>query len=124
MNIINEIFSVIHSIIKSNIIIAIIVFISYLIEINSNWVLLVKRFKMKKNKKQTQIASKAHAGFYSEFILMVFIYDLYKGNFEFTFLTVFVWLIIVIFLTILLYKLYSKYQGFDPDKKDDDFSLD
>ena len=120
--IISELESVIFSITKAHIFIIIILFISFLFEKMLDLHLFIKQFIWKKNKKKAEIHLDGATFTYFVFIKGVFIYDIIKGNIDFHIIPIVIWLVIMIILTIICRDLYDKYQGFDPNKADDDFS--
>ena len=120
----NEILSVFYTILKANFFVAVIIIISDIIEMNSNFYLFVKDFKQIKDKKNAKMAANAHTVYYFFVCLFVFIYDLFKHNVALNVLTALLWIIIMIFLIIIFWKTYNKYQGKEPNNEDDNISLD
>ena len=114
--------SSIFSIIKANLIILGILIVTYIIEVNSNFKLFIDHFKWKKSIRNAEIAANGNTIYYLIFCLAVFVYDMIKNNVKFNFINILFWLIIMTMLTFIFHRLYSKYQGVDPNKADDDYT--
>ncbi len=119
---IDEFYNILFSILKANIFAAILVILFYLIEIKYNLKIFIKYFTWKKSQKNARIATDGNTGYYAIFCLFIFIYDIVKKNVKFNFISVLLWLIIIIILSSTFHKLYSKYQGVDPNKADNDYT--
>lgn len=117
-----NIISIILSLIKANIFAAILVFLLYLIEINTNFKLFVKQFKWKKSTKNARIHRNGDQVYYFIFCCIVYVYEIYKGTISLTIISFIIWLILLIILSTIFGKLYDKYQGIDPGKADDDYT--
>ena len=118
----DSLINVIVSILKSNFIAIIIVFMSFVIESFTDFKFLIKDFKWKKSLKNARIHRNGNQVYYFILTSIVYAYDLYKGNLEFTFIAFAIWLAILITLSTILGKIYDKYQGVDPNKADDDYT--
>jgi hypothetical protein len=123
MHLINDIFNVLVSLIKANILVVAIVFVLYLIEINSDFKLFVKQFQWKKSLKNARIHRDRDQVSYFIFCTAVYVYDLYKGNVKFSVISFIFWFALLIFLSTIFGKIYDQYQGVDPEKADDDLSI-
>ena len=119
---ITNILETLFSLVKANFLALILVFVLYLIEINSDFKLFVKQFQWKKSLKNARIHRNGDQVLYFIFCTAVYIYDLYKGNVNFSVISFIIWLITLIILSTIFGKIYDKYQGVDPKKADDDFS--
>lgn len=100
----------------------IIYLLSYLIEKNSNWKLLIWSFKRKKNKLVAQGAANLDAILYFTICLFVLFFDLIripKLPEDFSFWN---WLITMIILTIIFRQVYYKLQKIDPNRGNHDIS--
>jgi hypothetical protein len=84
--------------------------------------LFIKQFKWEKNRRKAEIHLDGATFTYYVFTMGVFIYDIIKGNVIFHIIPIVIWLVIMIILTIIFRDLYDKYQGYDPNKADDDYS--
>ena len=105
---------------KGNLICLFVVFISYIIEINSNWKLLIHNFEYPKNLFIKTGAANFHALLYFFTNFIVLIRDLYKIDPNPVGYSFWKWLVIIIPLTIIVRMLYLKYTAFDPNRSDDD----
>jgi hypothetical protein len=122
VHLINDIFNVLVSLVKANILAVAVVFVFYLIEINSDFKLFVKQFQWKKSLKNARIHRDRDQVSYFIFCTAVYVYDLYKGNVKFSVISFIFWFALLIFLSTIFGKIYDQYQGVDPKKADDDFS--
>jgi len=118
-----QILDIYYSLIKANFLIAAIVIILYIIEINTKLILFVKQFKWKKSLKNAKIHRDRDQGSYFIFCCLVYLFDLFKGNIRFTIISFIFWIISLVFLATLFGKIYDRYQGIDPNKADDDYTL-
>ena len=123
MHLINDVLNVLVSLIKANILAVAIVLVLYLVEINSDFKLFVKQFQWKKSIKNARIHRNRDQVLYFIFCTAVYIYDLYKGNVNFSVISFIFWLAALIFLSTIFGKIYDQYQGVDPQKADDDLSI-
>jgi hypothetical protein len=114
--------NIILSILKANVLTSLIVFVLYLIEINSDFKFFVKQFKWKKSVRNAEIHRNRDQVSYFILAIIVYIYDIYNNNLEFTFISFVIWVAILITLSTIFGKIYDKYQGVEPNKADDDFS--
>jgi len=115
--------NVVLSFVKANFLAALVVFFLYLIERNSEWILFVKQFKWKKSQKNARIHRHRDQVYYFIFCILVYIYDIYNNNIHFTAFSFTIWFTLLIVFSTFFGKLYYKYQGVDPNKADDDFSM-
>ena len=98
------------SYVKANILAAIIVFLVYIIEINTGLKIFYGYFKMKKSPKNAKIAADGNTGYYIIFCLIVFTYDIFYSALNFHFLTALIWFLFIIPSAIVLHKVYNRYQ--------------
>ena len=122
MNFLKTTSSVIYSIAEAHLIVMGILALSYIIEVNTNLRLLIKHFKWRKSIRNAEIALDGHSVFYFVFVMAVFIYDIIEKKVDLNFISIGLWLGIMICLLTLFRKCYKKYQGVDPDKADDDYT--
>ena len=113
---------VLYSIVKANIYATLIILIVYVFEVSFNLKIFIKYFTWKKSRRNAEIAADGNTGYYVIFCCGVFIYDILNGFIAFNFANVVFWLTIMTILALTFHKLYSKYQGVDPNKRDDDFT--
>jgi hypothetical protein len=119
----NNLLSIIISIFKAGLISLFIVIGLYLIEKNSELIFFVKEFKSKKSIRHAEINHDRDQGYYFIITSIVYIYDLYKGYVEFTYISFIIWFAILITLSTIFGKIYDKYQVIDPNKADDDYTI-
>jgi isoprenylcysteine carboxyl methyltransferase (ICMT) family protein YpbQ len=95
---------------------------SFLLEKGTNLKLLISNFRDPKSKKNAEAVSAGHSFFY--FIIHALVYFWYiKNNYIDNFYTTsIIWIILVIFLSNLVYRLHQKHQKVDPNKADNDYS--
>jgi len=114
--------SVIRLLVETQILIFIIILVSYVIEIITGFKLLIDHFMWRKSPKNAVIASDFHSGLYFIFSFIYLVYKSYNKAIELNLLTITTWSVIVIILTLEVRKIYSKYQRVDYKKADDDYS--
>ena len=117
-----ELENVFYSIVKAHIFIIIILFVTFLLEQLLGLRLFIKPFMWKKNARKARIYLDGDTFTYFVFNVGVFIYDIIKGNVSYHFIPIIIWLVIMIILTIIFRDFYNKYQGYDPNKADDDYT--
>lgn len=113
---------VVQTIIHAQIVVIVIVLVSYIIEKISFWKLFIYMFTRPKDIKKSTAASDFHAGLYFVICLLTLLYDFYKNKEyvpkDYAFWK---WLIIMIPLVIIFQKLYYKFTTKDPNRSDDDW---
>ena len=119
LDIINKI---IFSLLKAQFVVIVIILISYIIESNTSLRLLIWQFKWEKNKKQAEANRSGSSFLYFLVLLIVYIYDFSTDYLVFNIVNSIIWIPIAISLSYLFGKIYNEYQGFDPNKADDDFT--
>ena len=119
---ITNILETLFSLVKANFLALILVFVLYLIELNTEFKFFVKQFQWKKSLNNARIHRNGDQVYYFVFCTAIYIYDLYKGNVNFSVISFIIWLITLIILSTIFGKIYDKYQGVDPKKADDDFT--
>jgi hypothetical protein len=119
---INSILNIFFSILKAHLVIVVILGITYFIEKLTSISLFVDQFKWKKSQKNARILLAGDTVYYFMCNLFMFSYDAFKGNLQFNFFTVSLWIIIIVILIKLFRKYHYKYQGMDQMKSDDDYS--
>ena len=107
---------------KGHLIALVIVVLSYIIESSTSLKLFFDNYQWKKSLRNAEDSSNRDSGIYLVILISVFIYDILNDNIEFKFVNVLIWLILIIILTKLFYRIHKKYQKFDPNKADDDFT--
>ena len=107
---------------KSHLFILILLMIIFLIERMTKLKLVFDSFKWKKSPLNAKAASTRDAGNYFIINLIVFVYDIYNNYVPFNLINCVIWLIILIILTKVFYRIHIKYQAVDPNKADDDYS--
>ena len=120
--ILNQFWAATFSILKANLIALMIVSVVYVLEVLFNLKIFIRYFTWRKSIRNAEISANGKTGYYIVFCTLVLIYDLIKGHLTFNDYSISFWLIELVFLAIQFHKFYSKYQGVDPDKKDDDFT--
>lgn len=108
----------IYLLLKSHLCLLILIVITYLIEVITGKLLLVRWFKYKKDLKSAEGTADREAFLYFMFNIVYVIYKAYIKNdisHGFSFI---IWLLIITVLSIVVRKLYFKYQGIDPSKPD------
>jgi len=99
-----------------------IISVSFIIEKVTGLKLLVSTFYWKKNLYNAKTSAVGSSVTFFFLNVIVYIYDLIKGYVVFNIFSFIVWLLLIIFLKRLLYRIYYKYQSIDPNKADDDYS--
>lgn len=110
------------SLVKANIYALIIVSIVYILERVFKLKIFYGYFRWKKSQKNARIAADGDTGYYFIFCGLIYAYDIWKGHIQYHWLSTVIWVVCLIFLSIVFHDLYSNYQGVDPNKKDSDFT--
>ena len=118
----NSIIDIFISVGKSNLIGVAIVVFSYIIEKITGLKLFIDHYTWVKSKENIEVLSTRDTFLYLVLNFSVFIYDIYHDNLDFNFLNGLIWLVIVIILAKVFYRIHKKYQKFDPNKADDDYT--
>ncbi len=95
---------------------------SFIIEKTTGLKLFIDHYTWVKSPANAKILSDGDSGYFIILNIIVFIYNIYKNNIAFHWITFFLWLFFLLILTRILYKIHYKYQKIDPNKADDDYS--
>ena len=117
-----DIINIFITIVKAHLLILFIIIISFLIEKLTGLRLLIDHYTWIKSKNNIEVLSTRDSGNYIIINLLVFIYDIYKNSISFNFINIIIWLVLIIILTKVFYRTHKKYQKFDPNKADDDYT--
>ncbi len=107
---------------KAQLIVLIIVYLSYVIETNTPIKLFFDNYQWKKSIRNAEDISNRDSGLYLIIMIIVFIYDIIKKNLQFNFFNFIIWLLVVSVLVKLFFYFHKKYQAVDHNKADDDFT--
>ena len=118
----NNFSSICISIGKANLITIGIVILSYIIEKLTGLKLFIDHYRWIKSENNAETLSIGDTVYYFILNLIVFIYDIYKGEIEFHVISIVTWLLLVGILTQIFYIIHGKYQQIDPNKADNDFT--
>lgn len=99
-----------------------IVILSYIIEKSTGLKLLIDHYTWIKSRNNIEVLSTRDTGNYLILNSIVFIYDIYNGNIGLNFISIAIWLVLIIILTKVFYRIHKKYQKYDPNKADDDYT--
>jgi len=94
-----------------------IILIVYIIEVITGMLLIIRWFRYKKDPKTAIGAADMQAVLYFLFNIGYAVYKVYIKH-EISGFNFLIWLVIVLVLSIIVRKLYFKYQGVDPTKPD------
>ena len=118
----NNFLSICISIGKANLIAIGIVILSYIIEKLTGLKMFIDHYRWIKSENNAETLSIRDTVYYFILNLIVFIYDIYKGEIEFHVISIVTWLLLVGILTQIFYIIHGKYQQIDPNKADNDFT--
>ena len=118
----NNFLSICISIGKANLIAIGIVILSYIIEKLTGLKMFIDHYRWIKSENNAETLSIGDTVYYFILNLIVFIYDIYKGEIEFHVISIVTWLLLVGILTQIFYIIHGKYQKVDPNKADNDFT--
>ncbi|RMG32231.1 MAG: hypothetical protein D6732_13640 [Methanobacteriota archaeon] len=107
---------------KSHLLLLLIVFVSYIIEKTTGLRLFIDHYTWVKSPENAETLTARDSFFYILVNLGVLLYHYFKGKIAFTWLSFFVWLILLGFLVRIFYKIHRRYQKVDPQKADDDYT--
>jgi len=111
-------------ILQGHLVIAVVVLISYVIELLTPIKLLIWMFKMPKNDDMAQGAANFHAFLYFIVCLGTLLYDRYTLDVLPPGYSFWKWLIIIVPLTVIFRMVYYKLTSIDPGRDDQDFSME
>jgi len=106
----------------SQVIVLLIILISYFVEKYTPVNLFIDQFTWKKSPRNARKFAGGNAVYYFIINLLVFIYCIYTQYIPFSKWKLIVWSIIVSLFSLLVRELYYSYQGIDFNKSDDDYS--
>lgn len=119
-DILNFFYPIILSIGNAHLIILIIIPLSYIFEKLFGLKLLIAFFRWKKSKRNAEIHLDTHTFFYLLILISTFIFSDKGNKFNYSLNSISVFIILIIPLLLIFRKLYSKYQGIDETKIDDE----
>ena len=122
MDLFSLILPVLISLCKANLLAIIIVLVFYFVETHSDFKLFVTHFKWKKSVKYARVFRHTFQAYYFLFCCSVLVYDLTINKIGISITAFLIWFVLLASLTGLLGLLHDKYQGVDPNKKEDDLS--
>ncbi len=109
-------------IIKGNIVVFVIIISSFIVEKITGLKLIIDNFKWKKSTRNVEASATFNSFSYFLTNLGVLIYEYYKDRIELSVLLIITWLLFVVLLSYIVYKIDIKYQGHDPQKADDNYT--
>ncbi len=119
---INDFLNILIVIGKANLLVLVLIFLSYILEKTTGIRIVIDNYKWKKSPRNAFDASNRDSFIYFVVNLLWFIYYIKKDEIGFTFINIVLWTIIIFFLTKVFFRFHHKYQAIDPNKADDDFS--
>ncbi len=118
----NDLLNILIVIGKANLLVLVLIFLSYIIEKTTGLRLLIDHYTWAKSIENTKVLATRDSGNYLIINVLFFAYHIYEETIRLNFINVAIWIILISILVRIFYLIHIKYQPFDPTKADDDFS--